>query len=722
MKLRLSVPGTLLFLGSSIAVFLLLVYLLRLGAADLRVPFNYWGDTLWFLVPVKGILSNGWAYQVPQLSAPFSLSAVAFPSITNVDWLVMKLIGWVFPEPGMVLNLFWLLTFFFTTWSAAMALRLIGVAPGVAYVLGVVYAFFPSAFMRNTAHISLVYYWVPALGCLAIYFAQGCVHPQEKWVKVFGYMGIIGQGLSYLYFSYYAVLLFAFAGLIGYATTRSNRVLRESFLAIVVLVLVSGVNLAPSFLSWHQQGKPPNIEYKSAQEAEVYAFKLRKLVAPHKENQVPGFGLWGRSDSAVKFPNENENVFARLGPVAAMGLLIVLIYSLGLVRNRENLTSPIVSIASLALFTFLLGTVGGLGAIINQIVPDFRAYNRLSVYLGFFAIAAVGLLLSSWLARVRGGFTKGLVWVTFLGVCSFSLYDQGLDAEKLVSRRPGDEEAARRDRELVQLLESKITAPASVFQLPLTGFPPDGGMQRMLPYDHARPFIWSTKLSWSWPSFSHRHASWLANLDLGNPGKTLKLLALSGFRFIWVDRDGFADNGERVIRGLMEAGAEDFLPNASQRYLVLDISGPSDRLKTELGESRFHDQSLAYLDVPWLVWKDGMYAQETTAQGRSFRWLKQFSQAEVRYSGPQEWRGRLLFDAASSKAGAVEVAAGEEKVSTMLMDRPKQISVPLVVKPNQPLLVEFVGSMGRINPPPGETRDLHYYLLDSRFVPEVATP
>src|SRR5215813_431270 len=81
---------------------------LHLWKIDTSVPFNYWGDTLWFAVPVKGILQNGWGYEIPQLSAPFSLSAIAFPSVTNLDWLWMKVISLVVANAGAVLNIFWL--------------------------------------------------------------------------------------------------------------------------------------------------------------------------------------------------------------------------------------------------------------------------------------------------------------------------------------------------------------------------------------------------------------------------------------------------------------------------------------------------------------------------------------------------------------------------------------------------------------------------------------
>src|SRR6266581_6507149 len=75
----------------AIVVLAIVAATLHLWWYGLSVPFSYWEDTLWFATLVKGLVQNGWTFEVPQLAAPFSLHAVAFPSITTVDWALMKL-------------------------------------------------------------------------------------------------------------------------------------------------------------------------------------------------------------------------------------------------------------------------------------------------------------------------------------------------------------------------------------------------------------------------------------------------------------------------------------------------------------------------------------------------------------------------------------------------------------------------------------------------------
>src|SRR5262249_32979486 len=134
------------------------------------------------------------------------------------------------------------------------------------------------------------------------------------------------------------------------------------------------------------------------QEAEIYGLKIRKMLAPHEANKVPLFRQWGRHDMSIGFPNENENRTARLGPMAAAGLLLLLAVASGLVGDRNaHEMDGIKPIASLALFSLLFATVGGFGALVSQVLPDIRGYNRFSVFIAFLALAAVALW---WQARM----------------------------------------------------------------------------------------------------------------------------------------------------------------------------------------------------------------------------------------------------------------------------------------------------------------------------------
>jgi phosphoglycerol transferase len=705
-----------------ILVLLLATYALRLWSIDLYVPFNYWGDTLWFLISVKGMINNGWTYDIPQLSAPFYLSLAAFPSMTHLDWGIMKVISFFIDDAGAVLNIFWLFSIVLTAWLAMLALRLLGLGNWLALGLGLVYSFLPFTLWRNTAHINLVFYCVPLLSLFAIHLACDDEQLQSSSIRMVGYLAALAQGLNYIYFSFFAVLLFFFGGWLGYKRKNSWKSLRGAAVASGIVILSSVINLLPSYTSWQEHGKPPNMDFKSPQEAEIYGLKLRKMLVPHEANIIPIFSHWGKRDRSTLFPNENENIAARLGPFAALGFLLLLATSLGLVRSDVVQEVRIIKpIASLTLFSFLVVTVGGFGAIFNQIIgPDIRCYNRFSVFIAFFSIAGLGLWWQSRLKNASSHYAQLALLGGVVLLITFSLYDQLIDAGYLRNRRPSDEQSAHYERQFVRQFEAKLSPGSLVFQLPITGFP-DGGKERMLPYDHVRPYLWSSHLRWSWPSFSQRHRNWLMQVADLKGEALVEALVLSKFRAVWVDRFGYSDNGKLTISSLIAAGASDILPGAHPRYVVLDLEPVAAQLRQRLGADEFAQRQAALLEAPIIKWVNGFYAEEyNVAAGKKFRWSQAESMVQIRSPSDTAKSIILAFFVVSGRNGNLTVSTETQQlIVPVTAGKVTPVELPLRLEPNVILNVRFKGDMGRILLPPGEKRDLHFYLMDLhlRIVP-----
>lgn len=709
----------------SIQLFIILVILLlelQLWQIDLSVPFNYWGDTIWFTVPIKGMIENGWVYTIPQLSAPFELSSAAFPSMTHTDWLVMKVISLFAEEPGKVLNIFWLCSIVFAAWSALVGLSLLGVRVWLAAVTGLVYAFLPFAILRNVGHISLVFYCVPLLSLLVIWIAQGCVHPMSRSIRWVGYIGAVAQGFNYIYYSFFTLLLLAFAGWLGGVRMRSWQPIKQASLSCAIILVAASINLAPSFMSWYTNGKPPDMSYKSAVEAEVYGLKIRKMLAPNEANVIPFFSHWGQRDRSASFPNENENVTARLGPMAAVGLIIIFLIILGLLRLRDQPESEVIKpVAALSVFVVIFATVGGLGAIFNLFFPEFRTYNRFSVFLGFFALTVTALWWQTeyrvaYSSRKRVPLVAGLTVLVIV-----SLYDQLLDLRHLRNQRPDQEAQTLQLRSFVKQLEATVPAGSSVFQLPITGFPPDGGREQMMPYDHGRAYLASTSLHWSWPSFSLRHRAWQDQLNGLEPAQLVEALAFSDFRLIWIDRFGYADKGEEIVSSLIAAGARELFPRESSRYVVLDLQTVASRLRTDLDFEGFQHSQRNYLDAPVLRYGKGFYPLEHNLEGRSFNWSQEQSELLVQSLSNSPRSFILSFLVAAGKPGTVTVSVNDRRVSTTVSHQPTLLTVPIQLAPGESSFVTFRSDMGRINLPSGETRDLHFSVMDMRLLPSSLT-
>ena len=172
--------GLSIYAAQALLVVCIEIWAFRLHSYDLRVPFNYNGDSVVILMYIKGMLLNGWTFSIPQLSAPFEMSAAAFPVMTNFDWLIMKCISLLTTEPGLVLNLFWLTSIVLSAWTSTFVMNAFGVARFYSFAAGILYAFLPFALLRNVAHLNLVYYLVPLLAAQAIYLASALSVPIDK--------------------------------------------------------------------------------------------------------------------------------------------------------------------------------------------------------------------------------------------------------------------------------------------------------------------------------------------------------------------------------------------------------------------------------------------------------------------------------------------------------------------------------------------------------------
>src|SRR5918998_1282011 len=83
-------------------------------------------------------------------------------------------------------------------------------------------------------------------------------------------------------------------------------------------------------------------------------------------------------------------------------------------------------LATATVIAFLIGTVSGISLVFAYLVsPQIRSWNRISIFIAFFAIAAIALLLDALQERIRvrrGG--PVLVGIVLSSVLLIGLYDQ----------------------------------------------------------------------------------------------------------------------------------------------------------------------------------------------------------------------------------------------------------------------------------------------------------
>jgi phosphoglycerol transferase len=156
------------------------------------------------------------------------------------DWLVTELLhiamltalGWVTPNFGAVVNLFYLATFPLAMLSALWVLRHFGIPWPAAIAAAILYAFLLYHFSRATHHLSLsAYFLVPFAAAVAVWVAErrelmAIARRRITITRPFGVIALVTcllTAISGVYYAFFAVFFLGVAACIATARERSRR-------------------------------------------------------------------------------------------------------------------------------------------------------------------------------------------------------------------------------------------------------------------------------------------------------------------------------------------------------------------------------------------------------------------------------------------------------------------------------------------------------------------
>lgn len=656
-----------------------LVMMLRLWQAELWVPFNYRGDTIYELALVKSIANGGWIWHIPHLGAPFGLEIAAFPQNLTVSSLMMKVIALFTSEPGLILNLFWLWSILLTSIIAYLSLRALSVTNTSAIVMASLYALLPYAFFRNTAHISLTYIFVPVIAAFCVEVlasSRGQDQGKQNGLRMPRYLLWIAAvciGFDYIYNAFFACFFLCVVMVVSLVYRRKFDLIRRVAPVLLVIMACTLLNMLPSIYSWMVHGVPPNMGYKTPAEAEIYGLKIRHMIVPLSVNYEAGH------------PLENENQSARLGVIGALGFLFAIFYGLFSVRFSSFPYRLKWAAGILVIIGTLTATIGGLGAVFNMYVsPEIRAYNRIVVFIAFFAFLLMGLQLDaaqSYLRNkfdsVNAGFLRLILSLIPLVVLIIGAGDQRYAASDLVSDYDRDLVKARSDREMVERLESTYPEVRNIYQLPETPFPPDSGRENMQAYDHGAAYVWSEHANWSWPNFSQRQNRLANKLKTSDTQEFVQVLMAFEFDGIWLDRFGYQDEELRDLEGklgvLIGSAA---LVSENGRYAFYDLT---EKKREWLSKYSAEDLKL-YRDriaEGGMFFKKGFYEEEIRQDTQDkFRWSNSKSVIEISNPENRIMHGSFHARIEGVRGGDLRVSYNGQQDSLKLGGRCCDISCP----------------------------------------------
>jgi phosphoglycerol transferase len=527
---------------------------LEVWNADLREPFDYSGDAAFTAAVVKHAVEDGALWENDELGAPRGQELYDFPVFAgdNVQLALVRAIGVVVRDPIVALNLFFLLTFPLAALTAFLVLRRLQVGLPGALAASVLFALLPYHFLRGEDHLFLAAYWAVPLGCflvLSVLSDSPLVTPlrSRKTLAILAACVVIGSAA--VYYAAFTLVLLAVAGVLSALARRSARPLVTTGVLGAAIVAALVVNFAPAVVDRLREGSNPEVE-RFAFETEVFSLRPLQLVLPVRDHRL-GF----MADLRERYENQigtTEASFAALGIVGAFGLVFLVgTLLLAGVRTGAPRGDPLLRYAAVSAFVALLfAMTGGLAPAVSYLVsPQLHAWNRLSVFIGFFALLAVALLLG----RLRGQ----AAWAVAAVLVVVGALDQTTRA--MTPRYTDVEREWQSDRAWAEDVDAALPERAAILELPYVAFPSAPPVERMVDYDHVRPYLHSDDLRWSYGAMKGRSE------DVGDDVDTPTEAAELGFAAVMVDRFGYADNGAAVEADLRRASRGDPIVSADGR-------------------------------------------------------------------------------------------------------------------------------------------------------------
>ncbi|WP_235897814.1 DUF7024 domain-containing protein [Yersinia alsatica] len=582
-RMTFAADWKLIIIGAIASFFLASIFISGLPDGlmpNLTTPYGYSGDGLFHAWMAQRV-TEGWLFDNVRSGYPFGSNFLDFPGSDSAAHLLIKAFalmsgGWV----GGV-NLFFLFGFascFVATYVTARAFAL---NRSFAVATSMLYTFAPFHFLR-LGHLFYTWYFVAPLFfylALDIYLTRGptCSTGFKSALRklVVSAAGMLVLASFGVYYALFGVIILATAGVMSAIKSRSSHGTKKAALLISATILGVMLNLAPNVIGTYKDGPNPEMAQRSIIESEVYGLKMMQLLMPRIDHRISQF-----REVAQKYqqtPLVNENATSLLGIIGAAGFMMALLYLI-FVPARTGSDDRLRLLAVTTFVLFLFATVGGLGSLFAMVVsPLIRGWNRDSIFIAcgalLFFFISLQLLLQKkapWLANQSVAIAAVLLLV--------GLYDQTAPACK--NCNAAVKASFDSDRDFVHSIEKTLPAGGSVYQLPYIGFPETPRMHRLDSYQMMAGVLHSKNLHWSYGGTKGRPGD-LFYRALGQEpiAHQIEVIRKLGFDGIYIDRRGYADNGEAIIQELSQLLQQPPLLQSDNKEMVfykLDNSAHPD--------------------------------------------------------------------------------------------------------------------------------------------------
>ncbi len=532
-----------------------------------RVPTDYAGDAHEVLARLKAASEGDTWPLLPQvidrLGAPFGAHWNAYPT---PDKPLMLALGALSHLTGLfaAANLGLLLAQISAALAFYLAARWLRARAEWALAGALLFSFTYQTFHRGLAHFSFVFTWTVPLGLLAVWLiAQSrrlAWGHRGAWVCLAVAAGL-GAGNPYLLLFWGQLL--GWALLFQWFGPRRRPNLQIGLAAgALALAVFAACNLEYWLHVQEAEGLP--LLLRNYGGTERYALKPVEMFIPpefHRWDWLAFFGQRYRRWSDW----QGEAFLPYLGLAGIAGFLWLAGHSMHRLLQRRPLPGQAWSAGWLLAYA----SVGGITNILAFFLGFqlFRATNRVAVFLSALVLAFLVVRLSR--LTVRWPATGRLA--AALGLTAIGLADQLPRSDASARRREIDALVAS-DRNLGRVLEETLPAGAMIFQLPVLGFPEVVPPFRLTDYEHFRPYLVTDSLRFSYGAAKYRSRSrWQRDLENAPTATLVRELEAFGFAALYLNRKGFDDRGDRLLRELADLGYDRRLQSDQGHQVVVPL-------------------------------------------------------------------------------------------------------------------------------------------------------
>jgi len=303
--------------------------------------------------------------------------------------------------------------------------------------------------------------------------------------------------------------------------------------------------LLPNIIFRLTNGTNSIVASRSPVESEVYGLKFVQFILPNYEHRLEYFRRIANS-YASNFPLINENMMSSLGLLGSAGLFYLLLKTILIFAGNSKQSKSIKFYVFNFWVLFMFATVGGFGAVFAIAVsPQIRGWNRIGIFISFFALLGLANLLKELQLRLVISKTVTFVFATTLLIGGIA------DTMPRVcsSCVTGIARYSEIQSSFINQIESSLPAGSAIFQYPYTQFPEVPMTNVMDSYSQLEGFIFSKSLKWSSGGIKGREGdaffASLAGQSLDFQYETLKKL---GFSAVYIDSRGYKDGGSEILK------------------------------------------------------------------------------------------------------------------------------------------------------------------------------